>query len=128
MVDLGTGGTVQRRLYDQTPDSMTAQRIVSETVVALENIHNANIIKGDFGYPDVLIDSEGHILLTDFGFAKRHSGNYSIKSDWPGLANALEYWGMFKGPHSSIQRSLYVFIRNMTDAQLPGKFFSSSGA
>jgi protein kinase A len=43
----------------------------SETVLAFEYLHNLDIIFRDLKPENMLIDSQGHIRLTDFGFAKR---------------------------------------------------------
>eukprot|EP00040_Diaphanoeca_grandis_P011624 m.59666 g.59666 ORF g.59666 m.59666 type:complete len:393 (-) comp22734_c2_seq1:23-1201(-) len=43
----------------------------AETVLAFEYLHNLDIIFRDLKPENMLIDSRGHIRLTDFGFAKR---------------------------------------------------------
>jgi len=45
----------------------------AETVLAFEYLHNLDIIFRDLKPENMLIDSRGHIRLTDFGFAKRVS-------------------------------------------------------
>ncbi len=41
----------------------------AEIILALEHLHANNIIHGDLKPENVLIDSEGHVLLADFGMA-----------------------------------------------------------
>ena len=53
--------------------SLTKQSIMyalAEIVLAIEDLHKQNIIYRDLKPENVLIDSEGHIRLIDFGFAK----------------------------------------------------------
>ncbi|KAI9300415.1 kinase-like domain-containing protein [Cunninghamella echinulata] len=42
----------------------------SEIVLAIEYLHNKNIIYRDLKPENLLIDNQGHIKITDFGFAK----------------------------------------------------------
>lgn len=42
----------------------------AEVVVALEMLHNQNIIYRDLKPDNIVIDNEGHIKLIDFGFSK----------------------------------------------------------
>lgn len=43
----------------------------SEIVLAIEYLHSKNIIYRDLKPENLLIDHQGHIRLTDFGFAKQ---------------------------------------------------------
>jgi serine/threonine protein kinase len=53
---------------------------VSEIVLALEYLHARNIVYRDLKPENLLIDSSGHIKLTDFGFAKKVEDRYSSMS------------------------------------------------
>eukprot|EP00455_Lapot_gusevi_P010761 TRINITY_DN14900_c0_g1_i5.p1 TRINITY_DN14900_c0_g1~~TRINITY_DN14900_c0_g1_i5.p1 ORF type:complete len:359 (+),score=86.70 TRINITY_DN14900_c0_g1_i5:179-1255(+) len=48
-----------------------ARFYAAEIVSALEYLHNQNIIYRDLKPENLLIDRDGHIKITDFGFAKR---------------------------------------------------------
>jgi len=47
-----------------------ARFFAAELVLALEHLHSLNVIYRDLKPENVLIDSEGHICLTDFGISK----------------------------------------------------------
>jgi serine/threonine protein kinase len=52
----------------------------SEILVALCTIHKQNVIYRDLKPENVMIDSEGHIKLIDFGFSKHLLNNGSAKA------------------------------------------------
>lgn len=48
---------------------------VGEIILALEHLHQLGIIYRDIKLENVLLDCDGHIVLTDFGLSKEFSGN-----------------------------------------------------
>ena len=46
------------------------QFYAAETLIALGYLHHCDIIYRDLKPENILLDQEGHIRLTDFGFAK----------------------------------------------------------
>lgn len=48
----------------------TARFYASEIILALEYLHNQNIVYRDLKPENLLLDKDGHIKITDFGFAK----------------------------------------------------------
>lgn len=53
----------------------------AEIILALEFLHNLNVVYRDLKPENVLLDSEGHVRLTDFGLSKGGiSDNFSTKS------------------------------------------------
>ena len=61
-----------RRMKRFSPES--ACFYASEIVLALEYLHTLSIIYRDLKPENLLLDSEGHLVITDFGFAKKING------------------------------------------------------
>ena len=51
---------------------------MAEITVALEHLHNLKILYRDIKLENVLLDEEGHVVLTDFGLSKVSSVNAEI--------------------------------------------------
>ena len=47
-----------------------ARVYIGEVVLALETLHELGIIYRDIKLENILLDSSGHIVLTDFGLSK----------------------------------------------------------
>lgn len=122
---MGVGGSVYSKLktkaefgYIDRPDPVTADRIIVEYVVAVENLHNLNFVHDDVCMANALINSEGHLLLTDLGVTKWRTNAESTKLDWWCIAYICKR--LFPEPMNENQKSLHHLLYNMTDAQIPG--------
>lgn len=102
-------------------DSETIKLFLAELIVAIDNLHGANIRHRDLFLSNVLIDSDGHILLADFGLSKRLSCIEESKKDWQSLANICDdiFNESIRDEHQS---SVIDLLRNMTDDGISGEF------
>lgn len=104
-------------------DAITIKRILAEIVIAIEKLHKVNVSHNDLSFANIVIDNDGHLLLTDFGLSKMLSDDESSRFDWNRLAAMCYYIFPYpiRGEH---QFDIAKMLENMTDAQLPGKSFS----
>ncbi|KAH1010205.1 ribosomal protein S6 kinase alpha-5 isoform X2 [Dendroctonus ponderosae] len=71
ILDYVAGGELFSHLYRR--DRFTPSEVkvyVAEIIIALEKLHQLGIIYRDIKLENILIDSEGHIVITDFGLSK----------------------------------------------------------
>ena len=69
--DFIQGGDLYYHLHlSRILDFERAQFYISEIVMALEYLHNNNMIYRDLKPENILLDSKGHLKLTDFGLSK----------------------------------------------------------
>ncbi|KAF0045679.1 hypothetical protein F2P81_002208 [Scophthalmus maximus] len=74
LMDYVPGGELFSYLRSRGRFSNTAGLFyTSEIVCAIEYLHSKEIVYRDLKPENILLDSEGHIRLTDFGFAKKLS-------------------------------------------------------
>ena len=74
VLDFINGGHLFFNLYRQGVFSEDVARLyTAEIVSALSYLHSNNIMHRDLKPENVLLDSEGHVRLTDFGLAKVRS-------------------------------------------------------
>jgi len=65
------GQTLQERIEQERPDLKDSIRIALEIAEALENAHKAGIVHRDLKPANIMITSQGHTKVMDFGLAKR---------------------------------------------------------
>ncbi|XP_017392738.1 ribosomal protein S6 kinase alpha-4 isoform X1 [Cebus imitator] len=71
ILDYVSGGEMFTHLYQRQYFKEAEVRVYGgEIVLALEHLHKLGIIYRDLKLENVLLDSEGHIVLTDFGLSK----------------------------------------------------------
>ncbi|XP_022261454.1 ribosomal protein S6 kinase alpha-4 isoform X1 [Canis lupus familiaris] len=71
ILDYVNGGEMFTHLYQRQHFKEAEVRVYGgEIVLALEHLHKLGIIYRDLKLENVLLDSEGHIVLTDFGLSK----------------------------------------------------------
>jgi tRNA A-37 threonylcarbamoyl transferase component Bud32 len=70
------GGELFTRLDEvKELNDMDTAFYAAEVIAAIEHLHNMNILYRDLKPENVLLDVDGHIQLTDFGFAKHDVEN-----------------------------------------------------
>lgn len=75
--DLSQYLEIERKFPEQK-----AKLYLQEILLALEELHDRNILYRDLKPDNVVVDNEGHVLLTDFGLSKEgvHRGNHGANS------------------------------------------------
>eukprot|EP01047_Picozoa_sp_COSAG01_P040929 COSAG01_NODE_3474_length_6040_cov_6.192055_5_plen_134_part_00 len=61
--------TLQRQPAKRLPESVV-RLVAAELTIALDVVHDLDVVFRDLKPSNVLIDAQGHIVLTDFGLAK----------------------------------------------------------
>ncbi|RVE53803.1 hypothetical protein evm_001465 [Chilo suppressalis] len=78
ILDYVAGGELFTHLYQREHFNENEVRIyIAEIILALEQLHKLGIIYRDIKLENILLDAEGHIVLTDFGLSKEFCGNES---------------------------------------------------
>lgn len=78
LMDYVPGGELFSYLRNRGRFSNSAGLFYSaEIVCAIEYLHAKEIVYRDLKPENILLDREGHIRLTDFGFAKKLSDRYA---------------------------------------------------
>lgn len=67
-----------------------ARLYIGEVILALETLHNLGIIYRDIKLENILLDSDGHIVLTDFGLSKEFQPADSSKRTYS-FCGTIEY-------------------------------------
>lgn len=82
ILDYCPGGDLGKILFKNKRISEERAKVyLAEIVLALEHLHKKDIIYRDLKPDNVVLDEEGHVLLTDFGLSKEGvMDNLSAKS------------------------------------------------
>ncbi|CAL4143131.1 unnamed protein product, partial [Meganyctiphanes norvegica] len=71
ILDYVSGGELFTHLYQRERFREKEVRIyIGEIILALEHLHKLGIIYRDIKLENILLDSSGHVVLTDFGLSK----------------------------------------------------------
>ena len=72
VMELCDHGDLSKQLdMHQYFDEQLARFIAAELVLAMEHVHQKQVLFRDLKPENILIDSDGHIRLADFGLAKQ---------------------------------------------------------
>lgn len=92
VLDFKRGGDLFTRIskeHNWTLKEPEVRIYIAELVLALEHLHKLGIIYRDLKPENLLLDSDGHIALTDFGLSKENLDDrksYSVCGTWEYMA------------------------------------------
>ncbi|KAK2567650.1 Ribosomal protein S6 kinase alpha-5 [Acropora cervicornis] len=71
IMDYVNGGELFTHLYQREKFTEDEVRIyIGEIIIAIEHLHRLGIIYRDIKLENILLDSDGHVVITDFGLSK----------------------------------------------------------
>ncbi|CAH3043153.1 unnamed protein product [Pocillopora meandrina] len=74
IMDYVNGGELFTHLYQREKFTEDEVRIyIGEIIIAIEHLHRLGIIYRDIKLENILLDSDGHVVITDFGLSKEFS-------------------------------------------------------
>ncbi|MEM8710712.1 MAG: protein kinase [Planctomycetota bacterium] len=84
------GGDLSGRIKSRAPESAASvERVVEQVGGALAEAHAAGILHRDVKPGNVLVDRQGHCLLTDFGIAKREQETLGLTEKGTSIGTVL---------------------------------------
>lgn len=91
VLDYVSGGELFTHLYQRDHFSEPEVRIyIAEIILALEQLHKLGIIYRDIKLENILLDSSGHIVLTDFGLSKEFAPQETDRRSYS-FCGTIEY-------------------------------------
>ncbi|XP_064621307.1 ribosomal protein S6 kinase alpha-5-like isoform X2 [Lineus longissimus] len=113
ILDYVNGGELFTHLYQREHFTESQVRFyIAEVVLALETLHKLGVIYRDIKLENILLDAQGHVVLTDFGLSKEflpHEKTYKaysfcgtieymapevVKGDKTGHDFAVDWWSL----------------------------------
>ena len=80
ILDYCEGGDIEHLVSSRLISQESIKYYIAEIILGLEHIHNLDILYRDLKPANILIDSDGHLKLADFGLARNFSSEDSIVS------------------------------------------------
>lgn len=91
VLDYVRGGELFTHLYQREKFKENEVRIyIGEIILALEHLHKHGIIYRDIKLENILLDSDGHIALTDFGLSREFQ-DYETEQRAFSFCGTIEY-------------------------------------
>jgi tRNA A-37 threonylcarbamoyl transferase component Bud32 len=84
ILDYCPGGDFSYHIAKHLFEEDEAKFFIAELILAIEHLHNMDIIYRDLKPDNVLIDAQGHIKLADFGLAKENVSDNKIAQSFCG--------------------------------------------
>jgi serine/threonine protein kinase len=89
VLDFLSGGELYFHLKNEVKFGVERARFyIAELILAIEHLHNHDIVFRDLKPENIMLTSEGHICLTDFGLAK---GNVHVEKQTYTFCGSTEY-------------------------------------
>uniref|UniRef100_A0A3B5LCW0 non-specific serine/threonine protein kinase n=1 Tax=Xiphophorus couchianus TaxID=32473 RepID=A0A3B5LCW0_9TELE len=108
ILDYVSGGEMFTHLYQRDHFSEEAVRIyIGEIILALEHLHKLGIVYRDIKLENILLDSDGHVVLTDFGLSKEF-----LEEDAPSTVSTPGFC-IFLLRNISIRFHILLWLPNM---------------
>lgn len=112
------------RLKTNPLDAKKKKLFIAETVIAIEKVHNAKILHNDLSLQNILIDSDGHLMLNDFGLSQTLNSDATSAADWICLHGICD--SIFTEPIDETETHfmrLFSHLEKLTDGKLNGELF-----
>lgn len=85
VLDYCPGGDLSKLIREMEVLTFEEARFyLAEIVLGLETLHEAGILYRDFKPENILLDSQGHIKLADFGLSKEGIGSDDLTNTFCG--------------------------------------------
>ena len=85
VIDYCSGGDLSEHLVSKGTFTQEETKIIAaQIILALEYIHNLNVIYRDMKPENILVDDEGNIKIADFGLAKEGVKNDEVSTSFCG--------------------------------------------
>ena len=84
VIDYCPGGDLSFHINKNLLEENEAKFFIAELVLALEHLHNMDVIYRDLKPENILIDESGHIKLADFGLAKENVADNNVTATFCG--------------------------------------------
>ena len=84
ILDYCPGGDLSFHIVRNLFEEDEAKFFIAELILAIEHLHNLDIIYRDLKPENILIDCEGHVKLADFGLAKEKVSDNKVAQSFCG--------------------------------------------
>lgn len=122
--DFISGGSVYSKIKNNRPNPTTAKLIFAEIVSFIDALHREGVLHLDVQTNNILIDSDGHLVLTDFGMAKQLQHINDTTKDWRFLYDMCGELFIYPIRNENEENVKEMFYQ-MTDLKLNGKSLKS---